>query len=529
MGAQQSAMAKDLGQKGNRDPEGLRKSVNEIAAQYILTSDFQRIKDLSTEDTCNKLVVMTSDLIAKYLDDTEVEYIVQHLDSSGAPIDKTVRERLIFFDKADAQGENPAMGVQSRTKKTRMCIGIAQFYVKVFNLFAAIAGTINPELSYTDPRTQKTVVVSLLDKSKIPAGTDYRRVYNSFCSQRIGALFTPDASQNDTVAGVVTIRPRVCQLNEVALKASAKKGLECKGPDGQPIGGACLSKEPGMPELDELYMDIYNYQTGKYDKMSPAAKAVYERDVAVMWEAFTGRPLASDAAYANKIKRFSQIPLTEYWRSAMCDKEKTKDSSGTPKPGGDGSLQITLPMPTIPWSQVAPQSAPQSAPQPVRAGGSRQKQKQKQKQKRTRRGKERGRPRRTRSKRGGSSNPTTGVYRKTYIGNVKTQVYSAYAAHVGAMMAAASAQETGLLGIMNSVFSTTTEQGSTVRRINPSMTYTLLDDAIASARSQIVALYRDCEKNYQKGINLLDAIIEYQYAETAKRRSDNLRKQLDAE
>ena len=112
---------------------------------------------------------------------------------------------------------------------------------------------------------------------------------------------------------------------------------------------------------------------------------------------------------------------------------------------------------------------------------------------------------------------------------MKTQVYSAYAAHVGAMMAAASAQETGLLGIMNSVFSTTTEQGSTVRRINPSMTYTLLDDAIASARSQIVALYRDCEKNYQKGINLLDAIIEYQYAETAKRRSDNLRKQLDAE
>lgn len=515
MGAQQSAMAKDLGKKGNRDPEGLRKAINEIAAHYILTSDFQRIKDLSTEETCSKLVILTSDLIAKYLDDTEVEYLVQHLDSSGKPIDKTVRERLIFFDKADAQGENPAIGVQSRTKKTRMCVGIAQFYIKVFNLFAAIAGTINPELYYTDPRSQKTVVVSLLDKKKIPAGTDYRRVYNSFCSQRIGALFTPDASQNDTVAGVITIRPRVCQLNEDALKSSAKRGSECNGPDGQSIGGACLSKEPGMPELELLYMDIYNYQTGKYDKMSPTAKAAYQRDVAVMWETFTGRPLASDPAYAEKIKRFSQIPLAEYWRSSMCDKEKTRDSSSTPKLGPDGSLQITLPMPTIPWTQVAPQQQQMGG-----SGG---------KQKRTRRGKrgKRGKGGRTRNRRGGSSNPSNGVYRKTYVGNVKTQVYAAYANHLGKMMSVAEAQETALLAILNSVFSTTKEQDSTVRRINPALTYELLDSAVAAVRSQIIALYRDCEKNYQKGINLLDAIIEYQYAETAKRRGENLRQQLD--
>jgi hypothetical protein len=61
------------------------------------------------------------------------------------------------------------------------------------------------------------------------------------------------------------------------------------------------------------------------------------------------------------------------------------------------------------------------------------------------------------------------------------------------------------------------------------MTYALLDDAITMTRKGIVTLYQDCEKNYQKGINLLDAIIEYQYAETAKRRNENLMKQLAAE
>tara|TARA_B110000967_G_scaffold174137_1_gene186143 strand:- start:1512 stop:3053 length:1542 start_codon:yes stop_codon:yes gene_type:complete len=513
MGAEQSAMAKDLGKKGARNPEGLRKAINEIAAQYILTSDFQRIKDLSTEDTCNKLVIMTSDLISKHLDDTEVEYLVQHLDSSGTPIDKTVRERLIFFDKSDAQGVDPIMGVQSRTKKTRMCVGIAQFYVKVFNLFAAITGTINPQLSYTDPRTQKTTVVSLLNKNKIPNGVDYRRVYNSFCSQRIGALFTPDASQNDTVAGVITIRPRVCQLNEEITKASTQKGSECKGPDGYPIAGACLSKESGMPELEMLYMDVYNYQTGKYDKMSPESKVAYQQDVAVMWEVFTGRSLASDPTYSGKIKRFSQIPLAELWRSSMCDQDKPKDSFSPSKTAPDGSLQITLPMPTIPWRQLSSQQQ----------GGVRRR-----KNKLTRKGGRR-KSRNTRSKRGGSRDPSTGVYRKTYVGNIKTQVYSAYAKHIAAMMSAAEAQETALLNILNRVFSTTNEQGSTVRRINPSMTYALLDDAITMTRKGIVALYQDCEKNYQKGVNLLDAIIEYQYAETAKRRNENLMKQLAAE
>ena len=203
----------------------------------------------------------------------------------------------------------------------------------------------------------------------------------------------------------------------------------------------------------------------------------------------------------------------------MCDKEKTRDSSSTPKLGPDGSLQITLPMPTIPWTQVAPQQQQMGG-----SGG---------KQKRTRRGKRGGertrnkRGGRTRNKRGGSSNPSNGVYRKTYVGNVKTKVYAAYANHLGKMMSMAESQEAALLAILNSVFSTTKEQDSTVRRINPALTYESLDSAVAAVRSQIIALYRDCEKNYQKGINLLDAIIEYQYAETAKRRGENLRQQLD--
>ena len=89
--------------------------------------------------------------------------------------------------------------------------------------------------------------------------------------------------------------------------------------------------------------------------MSPESKVAYQQDVAVMWEVFTGRSLASDPTYSGKIKRFSQIPLAELWRSSMCDQDKPKDSFSPSKTAPDGSLQITLPMPTIPWRQLSSQ------------------------------------------------------------------------------------------------------------------------------------------------------------------------------
>lgn len=445
--------------------ETLRAYVSRVATKFILSQDFQRIRDLTTEETCSKLVIMTSDLIAKYLDDAHIEYLTQHLDQGGQVIDKKTTERLVFFDKKDAQGETPIMGVQSRTKKTRMCVGIAQFYVKIFNLFAAITTTANPQLAYTDPKTQKRMVVSLLDKGKIPPGVDARPVSTSFCSKRVSALFGNSVSGTNAAEGVITIRSGVCSLNESSSS-----------------GYPNVADEPGFPELTTLFNDTYNYSTGKFDSRSAKAEQDYLGAVRTLYTVFTG---IKDVPAT--VKTFKDIPLAQYWRTPVCDKNQatTAPAASSGQYRSPGNIQINFPMPGAPGQYgMAPH---------IQAGGG----------------------------------PVTGAFRQTYTGNMKIAVYANYAKHVSKMMQDAATGESGLLGVLKSVFTATRDAtGVEHMSINTTMTHDGLDAIIADARGKIGAYYAECEKNFQTGIDLLEAVVQYQFAETAKNRGADLKEQL---
>lgn len=463
MGAgQSSAVATTPPESG----ETLREYVNRVATKFILSQDFQRIKDLTTEETCSKLVIMTSDLIAKYLDDAQIEFLTQHLEQGGQVVDKKTSERLVFFDKKDAQGETPTMGVQSRTKKTRMCIGIAQFYVKIFNLFAAVTTTANPQLAYTDPRTQKRVVVSLLDKNKIPQGVETRAVSTSFCSKRISALFGDSVSGSNAAEGVITIRPGICSLNESSSTAYPT-----------------VADEPGFPELTTLFNDKYNYSTGKFDSRSPAAEEDYQNAVRTMYRVFTG---ISDVP--SSVRTFKDIPLAQYWRTPVCDKKQSP--SPTNNLGGQNAptnnIQISFPMPGAAGQYgMTPQ---------IQVGGG----------------------------------PATGAFRQTYTGSMRVAVYANYAKHVATMMQDAANGENELLGILKNVFTSTRDSAGIERvSINPDLTHERIDKITVEARAKIGAYYAKCEQNFQTGIDLLEAVVQYQFAETAKNRGADLKKQLE--
>jgi hypothetical protein len=50
-----------------------------------------------------------------------------------------------------------------------------------------------------------------------------------------------------------------------------------------------LSQEPGIPELEKLYYDEYNYDQGGFVGMTEETrKNVYEKDVETFYRAFTG-------------------------------------------------------------------------------------------------------------------------------------------------------------------------------------------------------------------------------------------------
>ena len=53
----------------------LSSTIDYLAANYILTSNFQDLKNLTDPQYCKNLVILTSDVINRYLSETELEYL----------------------------------------------------------------------------------------------------------------------------------------------------------------------------------------------------------------------------------------------------------------------------------------------------------------------------------------------------------------------------------------------------------------------------------------------------------------------
>ena len=289
----------------NKKPHNLVKDLDQIATKYILTTHYQDLALLEKKEYCNKLVILTSKIFNKFLDHQDVKYLEQRMER-GVLVDKMKRDKLIYFDKANLKN----LDVNNSFKKKRMCIGIAQFYVKVGHIFAAILKTINPEYIFTDQYGQRHRV-SILDKGKIPkqrigAGGEIegsthiaKSLENNICARRIKAL-TPKYNKK---TGKYNIR--VCKINKPWSRPPNIPGTS----------GAVrkFNTEIGIPELRYLYLDTYDYGTGQFTKMSNDAKKEYKRDVETFYKAFTG-----NSNVPKDIDEFSKIPLADFHNRSVC-------------------------------------------------------------------------------------------------------------------------------------------------------------------------------------------------------------------
>ena len=136
MGASQSSESKK---------KNLSQSIDYIAANYILTSKFEDFKNLTNPKYCNNLVILTSDVINRYLNTQEVAYLKQRLEGS-VEINEMAKGNIAFFKKDNVD----KMDIKSPLIKKRMCIAIAKFYVQIFHVFNAIAHTINPVYTWKE-------------------------------------------------------------------------------------------------------------------------------------------------------------------------------------------------------------------------------------------------------------------------------------------------------------------------------------------------------------------------------------------
>lgn len=284
----------DEEQSDKLKPKPLSQILDYIATYYILTMDFKSLRKLYDKEYCNKLVILTSDIIQRYFTDMEITYLAKRV-SDG--VDELEKDKVVFFDRDDLN----KFDVQSSVKKKRICLEIAKFYVKIAHVFAAVVTTINPIYVYKDTAGNK-VRANLYEKGKIPVNTP-REIYKlNICENRINSLKNKNTLDHDE-NGDISVGPNVCSSN-----------IGDNGKDKN------LNDEPGIPELSELYNDDnYNFETGIFTGMSEKTKKTYMEDLKIFYNVFTGKP-----ELPANVTKFSDIKLREYHKMDVCKGDDPK-------------------------------------------------------------------------------------------------------------------------------------------------------------------------------------------------------------
>jgi hypothetical protein len=274
--------------------------IDYIASHYILTMDFQSLKKLSQKEYCDKLVIITSDIINDHFSERDITYLTQRV-KQGVEVNNMTNQKAIFVNEDKLKNLDAANGANKSIDKKRKCIGIAKFYIKIAHIFSAIVMTINP--MYTYKSNGVTENVSLMDKNKIPTNTPRKISKLNICDNRLRALGRVKAKA--TGADDANLSPKICDMN-----------LDAAG------NSKSLIDEPGIPELLKLYFDNYDYSTGEFNGMTPQTQSQYSKDVHTFFTAFTGK-----SEMPPEITKFSDIKLRNFKNLGFCNNSALKNIS----------------------------------------------------------------------------------------------------------------------------------------------------------------------------------------------------------
>jgi hypothetical protein len=275
--------------------------IDKLAASYITSSNISTSNKISDLQFCDDLVIMTSDVLSNNLTAMDIDYLHQRTEK-GVVIDDMTTDKVIFFKK----GQKDNLDIKNNTKKRRICNGISKFYIKIAQLYAAILKTINPVYKYKD-EYGKYHNVPISEKSRLPTNSHYTLTQINLCNRRLNALLNgQDYTKEDNKD--VFVHPDICAVN---IK------------DGKSMS---LLHEEGMVEFGELFKDEFNFDLGRFDKMSKKMKEEYKKALSKFYNAYTG----DDSGLPESIKKFSDIKLRQF-STIECSKDGkyTKKYKGT--------------------------------------------------------------------------------------------------------------------------------------------------------------------------------------------------------
>jgi hypothetical protein len=263
--------------------------LDDIASEYILDADYRTLSKMKDKDYCNKVTIVTKDILDKQFDYLDIEYLATRTnsgwkwDSLFRSGEKNAADDTVKYPSKDKVGyitkiDNP--------NKEEMCMSISTFYVKIGHIFSAIVGTIKPRYVFGNGETHSI----LTPKKDLPTNDDgvFQLSENGFCYKRIEALRF-GTNQNSSA-----INPQFCNANNSYPSAN---------------------EIPGVPEFEMLYYDDTDEKGNPI--MSERSLSIYRKDLTTFYKKFTDEP-----SLPNDIHKFSEIQLKQYNALDRCVNNK---------------------------------------------------------------------------------------------------------------------------------------------------------------------------------------------------------------
>ena len=501
MGAQNSKPKNNNEDSTKPDPETENMKIENVidytAAKYITTSSFTDMINLHKPEYCEKLVILTSKVIERHLNNMEITFLEQRTEN-GVPINRTADANVVYL----AKNELDKIDVQNKFKKQHMCNSIAKFYVKIAHLFACISMTINPRYTYTDD-TGREITVPLSEKKNIPKHLEVKYSKFNLCSRRINALMTRQNTDN----GIV-IKVKNCDMNK-KINTSID-GVEV------PISSTedkMLTDEPGIPELDLLYYDDFDLDEGVYKGMTEDTRNnVYLKDVERFYASFTGEPFLPNevAVIISGLDGVSQEQVGDFFQPNYGYVEKVEK-----RPNGDFMVRFGHPKSDNKKKKDKGSKAQKKAIALTEIMG------QPVSMKKFEISSFAEIPLKDFHNQDLCKNPES-PWHKSYKGPQSDKLFNDYAKHLKKMITDSQAIEKSLLSIIKDVFSFWVDQRKQEKKLtlNPKLTKEKLKELVDKTREAVIKLYIGCEDDFQKGLSIFEAIVTQKMMQTAQRRID---------
>ena len=235
--------------KDIQEDNKLDETINLLIYKYIASLNYNNLIELSSKANSNKLIIKLSEMLSS-LKKEQINYLLEKKQ------------------------------VESTNDFLQNCMKLADYYVLIINLFTSITLTliVHPTLEFKKNRLN--TIERNIDRN-ILAGNRMSILLNNKNIKEF---------QEKYHNGRITLTSDICNFNQ-------------KGGDSST---STIYETSIIPELEELYYDKYNHNTGKFEGMSSKMQKKYKTDLNSFYTTLTGTSIPSN------ITKFQEISLSKY-------------------------------------------------------------------------------------------------------------------------------------------------------------------------------------------------------------------------